>query len=95
MMQIETIIINTSLIQITEKSIPENFLKSSSSPANSTACNELPDSQKMKRNFNESSTSNEDFQPLRSSSNFYKGAKFPYQLNSLDLLKANSKKPLQ
>lgn len=38
MVQIETLIINTSLIQITEKSIPENFKMSS----NLTTCNENP-----------------------------------------------------
>lgn len=84
MMQIETIIVNTSLIQITEKSIPENFLKT---PANSTTCNEnVAASRQDGRDFNQTSGP-EVFpeMPLRTS-------KLPYHLNSLDLLKANSKK---
>lgn len=87
MMQIETIIVNTSLIQITEKSIPENFLKS---PANATTtCNEnIAAIRRDERNFNRTSGP-EAFggtdMPLRTS-------KLPYHLNSLDLLKANSKK---
>lgn len=88
MMQIETIIVNTSLIQITEKSIPENFLKSQA--ANSTtSCNEsIAASRRGEQSFNR--TSGPDvFQgpemPLRTS-------KLPYHLNSLDMLRANSKK---
>lgn len=87
MMQIETIIINTSLIQITEKSIPENFLKSTN---NSTTCTEsslnLDMADKSKKNFNVTATT-EMFQPLPLS----KAAKFPSYFNTLDLLKANSK----
>lgn len=87
MMQIETIIINTSLIQITEKSIPENFLKSTS---NSTMCNEsqlnLDLSEKSKKNFNETAA-REDFQQMP----LNKAAKFPSYFNTLELLKANSK----
>lgn len=87
MMQIETIIINTSLIQITEKSIPENFLKSTT---NSTTCTENPlnldMADKSKKNFNVTATT-EMFQPLPLS----KAAKFPSYFNTLDLLKANSK----
>lgn len=85
MFQIETIILNTSLIQITEKSIPENFLKSPT--INSTAtCNEslVNSSEKIKANFSGAATS--QFQPLD------KAAKFPSYFNTLDLLKANSKK---
>lgn len=85
MMQIETIIINTSLIQITEKSIPENFLKSTT---NSTTCNEnqLNLNDKSKKTFNVTASSDE-FQPLP----LHKAAKFPSYFNTLDLLKANSK----
>lgn len=84
MMQIETIIINTSLIQITEKSIPENFLKANT---NSSMCNEnqlnLNLHENLKKNYNE--TSPKVFEPLR------KTQKFP-SFNTLDFLKANSKK---
>lgn len=83
MMQIETIIINTSLIQITEKSIPENFLKSTT---NSTMCNESQE--KIKPNFNDS-TAPPEFQPI------HKAAKFPTYFNTLDLLKANPKNNLK
>jgi hypothetical protein len=84
MFQIETIILNTSLIQITEKSIPENFLKP---VTNSTSCNENPHnaSENIKGSFN--NTAKPQFQPLE------KAAKFPSYFNTLDLLKkANSKK---
>jgi hypothetical protein len=87
-MQIETIIINTSLIQITEKSIPENFLKATTVNSTTTSCNEgslnLNDHGKLKKNFNDT-TAPEDFQPI-------KPAKFPSYFSTLDLLKPNSKK---
>jgi hypothetical protein len=82
MFQIETIILNTSLIQIAEKSIPENFLKTTT--MNSTTCNENPlnSSEKMKPNFNDTTTG---FEQL-------KAAKFPSYFNRIDLLKDDSKK---
>lgn len=87
MMQIETIILNTSLIQITEKSIPENFLKSST---NATTCNEghLNINEKVKENFNATAAAEgvNEFQPLR------KSTKFPSYFNAIDLLKSNTKK---
>lgn len=86
-MQIETIIINTSFIQITEKSIPEDFLKPSS---NSSTCNESPlnlnESAGVKKHFNDTRTAPDEFQPLP------KATKFPSYFNTLDLLKANSRK---
>lgn len=89
MMQIETIIVNTSLIQITEKSIPENFLKANPAANATTSCNEsIAASRRDERNFNRTSgpeVYREPDMPLRTS-------KLPYHLNSLDLLRANSKK---
>lgn len=84
MFQIETIILNTSLIQIAEKSIPENFLKSSS--MNSTTCNENPlnSSEKIKNNFNDTTTP--QFEQLG------KAEKFPTYFNRMKLLKEDSKK---
>lgn len=80
MFQIETIILNTSLIQIAEKSIPENFLKPFTT--NSTTCNENPlnSSEKMKPNVTTPQFGQLD-----------KAAKFPSYFNRLDLLKDNSK----
>lgn len=87
MMQIETIIINTSLIHLTEKSIPENFLKSNTNSTSS--CNDSQLNPTARRNvkgtFN-GTTAAEEFQPLN------KAAKFPSYFNAIDLLKANSKK---
>ena len=88
MMQIETIIINTSFIQITEKSIPENFLKTTN---NSSTCNEIPlnlnEPAEVKKHFNDTTgAASVQFQPLR------KPAKFPSYFNTLDLLKANAGK---
>lgn len=84
MMQIETIIINTSFIEITEKSIPENFLKTSN---NSSMCNENPlNERSVKEHFNDTRTTPDEFQPLP------KASKFPSYFNTLDLLKAHSRK---
>jgi hypothetical protein len=86
MLQIETIIINTSLIQIAEKSIPENFLKPTGS--NSTSCND--DSsfdlshEKSKENFMGKLPSKK-YPPLQRDMK-------PYHFNSLNYLKDNSKK---
>lgn len=81
-MQIETIIINTSLIQIKEKSIPENFLKSgNASYANQLNMNE---EEKIKKNLNNSA---EDVRPLKND------AKFPsLKFNTIDFLKPLTKK---
>lgn len=80
MMQIETIILNTSLIQITEKSIPENFLKSN---INATSCNENSftgnDNAKAKINFNST--------PITDAFQLNKAGKFPSYFNNIDLLK--------
>lgn len=84
MMQIETIIINTSFIQITEKSIPENFLKPS---YNSSTCNKhlLNQQTRDKKHFNVSAET-DDFQPLT------KATKLPSYFNTLDFLKVHSRK---
>lgn len=79
MMQIETIILNTSLIQITEKSIPENFLRSN---INVTSCTESHHEEiKIERNFNDTPLTPDAFQPLN------KAARFPSYFNAVDLLK--------
>ncbi|CRK92670.1 CLUMA_CG006311, isoform A [Clunio marinus] len=76
MMQIETIILNTSLIQISEKSIPVNFLRKKNN-YNSTMCNESNvnfNSQEkiVRRDINEKATNGENFQKFRK-----KAAEFP------------------
>lgn len=86
MMQIETIILNTSLIQITEKSIPENFLKSNS---NSSYCSEnsFAGSEEVKKgSLNDTAPipQSDAFQPI-------KATRFPSYFNTVDLL--NPKKP--
>lgn len=82
MMQIETIIINTSFIQITEKSIPEDFLKSSNN--STTSCHGPLEDPEVKTHFNDTRSPPEDFQPLP------KAAKFPTYFNTLDMLKEKS-----
>lgn len=84
MFQIETIIINTSLIQITEKSIPENFRATNSS---TPSCNEtFTSDQKAKKDFNSTAVPTDFQQPL------HKAARFPAYFNALDLLKSDPKK---